>query len=165
MRLENVLQENAYGNMRRYRELSKPKYKWWGYVRWMVREYPRYRELLSDIKEVNVSPVLSHEPRRKNIITDPTSRAALLSLPPTAQKEYDAVEKALNDADERVIKMIDLVYWKKTHTVIGAGKTVFLEEAQAKRLHKEFIYSIARNYGLLSPEKEKIKKHDTAEPK
>lgn len=142
--------------------MSKPRYKWWGYVRWMVREYPKYRELLLDLKEPNVSPVLSHQPKARGTISDSTSKLALAQLPPTAQKEYEAVEQAIAKADERVLKMIDLVYWKNTHTVIGAGEAVFLSEAQAKRVHKEFIYSVARNYGLLYPKKNK---DDTTEPK
>lgn len=132
-------------------------------MRWMVREYPKYKELLSCLKEPSISPVLSHQPKAPaGTISDSTSKLALLQLPPTAQKEYEAVDQAIAKADESVLKMIDLVYWKNTHTVIGAGEAVFLSEAQAKRVHKEFIYSVARNYGLLYPKKNK---DDTTEPK
>ena len=130
--------------------MSKPKYRWWGYVRWMIRDYPKYKQLLCEIKQPSITPKISGLPNGKGKTTDTTANLALASLPPKMQKEFDAVQTAISQTkNQKVLTMIRLVYWDGTHTVVGAGYSVGYEEAQAKRLHGEFIRQVAKNYGLL----------------
>lgn len=68
--------------------VSKPRYGWWGYAKWMVRSY-----------------------KGGTLMT---------------REEIDAVDaaveetKQLSDGAER-LKLIDLVLWKRTHTLQGAA--------------------------------------------
>lgn len=130
--------------------MSKPRYRWWGYVRWIIRDYPEHAQELYGKKYDLRSIAVSGMPGGKGGTSDPTSDKALIRLSPQAQREFDAVDKAVRQtSDPNIIKMIKLIYWDGTHTVVGAGFAVGYEEAQAKRIHGIFIRKVASNLGLL----------------
>ena len=101
--------------------MSKPKDKWWGYVKNMIRSYPY-------IKGKPVQGVLL--------------------------KEREAVEAALEetgkllDGEER-LKVVDLVFFRKTNTLEGAALAVPCSDRTARRWHADFIRCVARKYGLI----------------
>ena len=65
--------------------------------------------------------------------------------------EDAAVEetKQLSDGAER-LKLIDLVLWKRTHTLQGAAMVVYVSERTAQEWHRQFIYLVAEKRGLYS---------------
>lgn len=99
------------------------KYDWWGYVKSMIRKYPERKS----------SPPL-----------DST----------TAGREYIAVCNAIYsveryDNGRERLAIIDLVFWKHSHTLEGAALQVPCSYRTAQRYHEQFIKSVAKEFGLL----------------
>lgn len=101
--------------------MSRPRYDWWGYIKAVIRRYPA-------LKSQDVSGVALRE------------RWAV-------QAAVEATE-CLRDGAER-LKLIDMVFWKRTHTLAGAALRVPCSERTARRWHTEFIKEVAKNYGFL----------------
>ena len=106
--------------------MSNPKYDWWSYVKGMIRRYPKLRKQLEFCAE----------------------------LPSPYQEEYDSVTLACRhtetiDAGAERMRLISLIYWKKTHTLSGAALQCSVDYSTAKRWHKDFIRAVGAYYGLL----------------
>ncbi len=131
--------------------MSKPRYRWWSYIKAVIRNYPTLCEKLSDIQSTSVTASLSGMPRSGRLKRE-TEEAALRQLNPDEQKEYEAVKKAI-EMTERLSKgqdrlyVIKLVLWKRTHTLDGAAMRVPCSERTARKYHGEFIKLVAENYG------------------
>lgn len=96
--------------------MSKPRYGWWGYVKWMIRSY---------------------------------KSGALMT-----KKELEAVEAAIEETKQLIdgaerLRLIDLVLWKRTHTLQGAALAVYVSERTAQEWHRQFIRLVAQKRGLL----------------
>lgn len=119
----------------------------------MIRRYPDLAEEYSRIKQVQLSAPLSGMPRSKKV-SDQTAAAALRTLSPVHQREYDAVHTALErtlqlpDGAERV-RLVSMVFWQKSHTIDGAAQVLHISWMTAKRWHGEFIRLVAKYFGLL----------------
>lgn len=67
--------------------------------------------------------------------------------------QIEAVEKTLEEVksmsnpDER-LKMIELVFWERSHTLQGAALKVYVSYETAVLWHGKIISSIAHNLGL-----------------
>lgn len=61
----------------------------------------------------------------------------------------DAIEETeqLIDGSER-IRLIDLVLWKRTHTLQGAAMAVHVSERTAQEWHRQFIRLVGQKRGL-----------------
>lgn len=134
--------------------MSKPRYRWWGYVKNMIRYFPRQREKLLMMKEQSITPKLTGMPGGGGV-SNPTEDVALRELPETEQREYEAVRKAiyqtgLKPTGKEIMKLIKLVYWDRSHTIYGASRELNVSEITAKRWHIEFIKDVAKNYGFLN---------------
>lgn len=133
--------------------MSKPRYRWWGYVKNVIREYPKlceqYQELHATSTTANYVGIPGGVELARTVET-----TAIRELPKASQREYEAVRLAVqmtldsrNGPDK--LKIVSLVYWKRSHTLEGAAmKTAYSYEA-AKRYQREFILRVARNLGLL----------------
>lgn len=98
--------------------MSSPRYGWWGYVKAMIRKYPE---------------------RRGQTLTG------------TALREYEAVQAAIEQTERmrngaNRLKVIELVYWKKTHALKNAGLYVRYSECTVQNWHADFIKTVARNF-------------------
>lgn len=101
--------------------MSKPRYSWWGYIKAIIRQYPA-------IMDVEVSGA--------------------------AQREKEAVRAAieatmgLEDGAERM-QVIDMVFWRRTHTLEGAAMRVHVSDRTARRWHSEFILLVGKLRGMV----------------
>jgi RinA family phage transcriptional activator len=82
-----------------------------------------------------------------------TETLALRELDPWEQSEYDAVTNAIASClrmpdGEARYKLIDLMYWKRTHTMNGAAMQIPTSYKTAERWHGHFIRSVAANLGM-----------------
>lgn len=134
--------------------MSKPRYRWWGYLMAVLKAYPELCAKLQQLKEQHIT--VSYEPSGggKGGISRPTERAALAELRGTEGKEYNAVRQAIeytsklrNGAERNAL--IDMVFFKKSHSLEGAAMALFVSYSTAKKWHKEFILAVADFYGLL----------------
>lgn len=133
--------------------MSKPKYDWWGYVKGMIRRYPQLKEEYADLHRQAVTAGCSGMPGGGGA-GRAVEEVALRELPTTRQREYEAVRQAIA-VTERMksnrdrLKIIDLVFWKRTHTLEGAAATIPCHYNTAQKYHSEFIVLTATFYGLL----------------
>lgn len=134
-------------------DISKPRYKWWSYIKAIIREYPAHYEQLQGMQSTSTTASISGMPRSPNVSRQ-TEQAAMRQLPQVEQKECDAVKRAI-EATERYkngrerLYVIDLVFWKRTHTLEGAALMVPCSYKTARAWHGEFIRMVASCYGLM----------------
>ena len=133
--------------------MSLPRYDWWSYVKGMIRRYPALKSKYGELHKVGVvtdfSIAVHAGHARRN-----TESAAIRELPHTEQREFESVGRAIamteryRDGAQRM-RVMDLVFWQKSHTVEGAGLAIPCGPATAKRWHGEFIRLVASYYGLI----------------
>ena len=129
--------------------MGKTKYKWWGYVRRILYDYPRLRAVYNDLHRPQMgAPIDGNVITGNGLPTRTTERIALRELDPQEQREYDAVTAAMEyclrlpDGESRY-KLIDLMYWKRTHTLIGAAIQIPTSQRTAERWHGYIVRDIA----------------------
>lgn len=132
--------------------MSRPKYRWWGFARKMVRDYPDLKMKLDELHTQSMSPDISGMPRGGSAGRT-TESIALRQLPPDDQQDYDAVRRAIEitrqlaDGDAR-IALIRYAYWgKKMHKLEDAALQVHVSERTAQRWHADFIRLVGKCYG------------------
>lgn len=133
--------------------MSKPRYDWWGYVKGMIRRYPQLKEEYADLHQQATTASYSGMPGSGGA-GRAVEEVALRELPSTRQREYEAVRRAITATEHMKssrdrLKIIDLVFWKQTHTLDGAALMVPCSYRTARRYHSEFILLVASAYGLL----------------
>jgi len=101
--------------------LSKPKYGWWGYVKDMIRRYPGLEK----------AEVYGNALKEKEAVKAAVSQT-----------------EALDNGKDR-IALVNMVFWKKTHTLEGAALKVHCSKRTAQEWHRQFIRLVAKNFGLL----------------
>lgn len=133
--------------------MSKPRYPWWSYAKSMVRRYPGLRKEYNEIIEQSVVPGYSPAPGGGGDLRKAES-AALRQLPRPYQQELESVEsairhtKAFKDGGDRIM-LIDLMYWRRTHNLVGASIQCHVDESTGKRWHNDFIRCVGAFHGLL----------------
>ena len=136
--------------------MSKPRYPWWGYIRNVIRAYPARKREYEQLHEQSVTANMSGMPGGGDVSRG-TEDIAIRELPFTKQREYEAVKRAI-EATERLwsgrerLKIIELVYWRKSHTLDGAALAVGYGYDRARQMHGEFVRLVASNYGLMDNE-------------
>ena len=133
--------------------MSRPRYDWWPYAKGMIRRYPALRAELHELHAQAVTPGYSGASVR-SMSGRSLEETVIRELPTTKQREYEAVRRAV-EATERMsasrdrLRVIDLVFWKQSHTLEGAALTIPCSSRTARRYHSDFIKLVAAMYGLL----------------
>ena len=133
--------------------MSKPRYRWWGFARKMIRDYPELKEAWNDLHSQSMTADYSGMPKGGSAGRTVES-IALRQLPPDDQKVYDAVTRAIEitrvrpDGKDR-LDLIRYVYWyKKLHTVKDGALQVYVSERTAERWHSDFVKLVGKCYGF-----------------
>jgi len=120
---------------------------WQAAARRVIKQYPRLHEELRDLQRMSVTPKLTGMPGGGGA-GRATEDAALRQLPPEEQAAHDAVERALRMTElfrtaAKRRRLVELVYWRQTHTVYGAGVEIGVSEETAKRWNADFLLCVA----------------------
>ena len=141
--------------------MSKPRYRWWGFAKNMIRDYPGLKKNLAVLHQQNTTADNSGMPKGGGGGRTVES-IVLRQLPQDDQKVYDAVTRAveitqLRDDGEDHMKLIHLMYWaQKPITAKAASVRLHISDVTAKRWHGEFVRLVGKCYGY---------NVDTPEPK
>lgn len=134
-------------------DMSRQRYRWWRYVRRIIRDYPSLKQAWNDLHSQSLTADMSGMPKSGSAGRT-VEQIALRQLPPDDQKDYDAVTQAikitqlLKDGKER-LALIHYVYWyPKEHTVKDAAPRTHISEATAKRWHGEFVKLVGKCRGF-----------------
>lgn len=133
--------------------MGKPRYHWWGYVKWVIRDYPAKYKELRNMRYQSITPNYNgmpggSEPQRGS------ENIALSTFTGQKLREFEAVEKAIDitkthpDGLER-INLIQRVFWEQTHTLQGAAMAGHISYETAVNWHREFIKLTAAKLGFL----------------
>ena len=143
--------------------MSRPRYRWWGFVKRMIRDYRGLKVVYDDLHSQSITANTSGMPKgggNGRAIESITMRR----LPEDDQKAYDAVSRAveltslLPDGKDR-LDLIRYVYWcKKSHNIKDAALLCHVSGITAKRWHGDFVRLVGQCFGFSV-------KDDTPEPK
>ena len=140
----------------RYKYSLNPKIK--GYVEWQLEHYREDKKQLWQYKSdliPSITPgysltggVQSGSP------SNPTESTGIkLATNPyiiEMERSISAIERVLSKCDETDKRLIDLVYWKQSYTVVGAGESVGLgQNGSYKRINK-ILVGMALEMGLVN---------------
>lgn len=131
--------------------MSKPRYKWWSYVQWMIRLYPGRVQLLRDMQSATITAKYSAAPRSGGA-SRTTERLAMASLG-DVDREVEAVRGAIEETEARKdgklrMKLIRLYYWDRIGRIDAVARRCHISEATARRWHGEFVRAVAMCFGL-----------------
>lgn len=134
--------------------MSKPRYGWWSYAKYMARNYTNLFRELEEKQSISTTANYSAGPRGSGEARG-TEAAAIRQLSPVKMREYEAVRKAV-EASSSVpgnghlrVKLVEMVYFKRTHTLEGACQALHISYITGKRYNQDFLCGIAKNFGLL----------------
>ena len=133
--------------------MSRNRFGWWAYVKDMIRRYPQLKEEYDALHQQSMTADMSGLPHGGGSGRT-TETIAVRQLPACKQREMDAVARAvektklLKTGADR-LKIIDLVFWRRSHTLEGAAMQIPCSYRQARRYHSEFILNVATEFGLL----------------
>ena len=134
--------------------MTKPKEPYWYYVKSIIKEYPQLEKEMAKPLEQRLS--ISFDARSGGKISDPTQTCVIHDLPPKKQRKYDAVTYAIlktrlthpETAKDR-LKIIDLVYFRQSHTIEGAAMKVPCHRNAAGKWQGDFIKLVAEELDLV----------------
>ena len=133
--------------------MSKPKFRWWPFVKAMIRDYPKLEKNWRSIHEQSITANISAMPKGGSAGRT-VENIALRQMIPDDQKVYDAVSRAIEltrllPDGKRRLDMIELTYWaKKPMTLKSASLHLYISERTAKRWHGSFVRCVAMCYGF-----------------
>lgn len=143
--------------------MSSPRYRWWGFVRRMIRDYRGLKAAYEDLHSQSISADTTGMPKGGSSGRTVES-IAMRCLPKDDQKAYDAVTNAveitrlLPDGELR-LALIRFVYWGQGWRRVEDAELVLpISGITAKRWHGDFVRLVAKCYGFSL-------KDDTYEPK
>ena len=134
--------------------MSKPRYGWWGYVKNIIRAYPDLRQEYNALHEQSITANMSGIGGGAGVNRG-TETVAVRELPRPKQREYDAVRQTilltehLRTGKDR-LKLIDMVFWKGTHTLSGAALALNISYDTAIDYHGDFIMMVALHKELIT---------------
>ena len=134
--------------------MSKPRYGWWSYAKYMARNYPNLCLELKDKQSISTTSNYSYSNRESGEARG-TESAAMRQLSPVKMREYEAVRKAVEAAGSVPgnghlrVKLVELVYFTRTHTMEGACQALHISYGTAKNYNHDFLCGIAKNFGFL----------------
>ena len=119
----------------------------------VIRAYPELRERLLEAPETTVTARYGPQTRQNGAGGRPIECSAVQRLSSRDAEEYEAVNAAIRETarmsnGEARLAIIDLVYWKRSHTLAGAGMQVGYSYRHTQRVHEQFAYLVAENLGL-----------------
>ena len=133
---------------------ASERYKWYEYVRWMIRLYPaRVRELRRLQEASKVTPYDRGGVFHGNTISRPTEILGTVTLGATCDREVEAVRKAIHATRAKrngdlILQAIDMLYWSGTHNQIGAAGVLYVSASTVQNWNQAFMLEVGRNFGL-----------------
>lgn len=133
--------------------MSKPRYKWWGYIKNVIRDYPRLKQEYEALHEQSITPSMSGMPGGGGA-SRAVENIAIRELPKAEQRDYEAVQKAV-DGTQRLdtgtdrMKLVRLVFWKNQKLKDAAYKC-HISYDTARNYQWEFITLVAYHKDLLT---------------
>ena len=140
--------------------MSKPRYNWWPFVLNMIRDYPERVREIKDLRQQKITADLNGMPKGGGA-SRTTEGISLRELEDKqAQREYEAVHKALSRIRSRAdgklrLDTVKLTMWKG-HTIPGAAMILNISDETARRYRWQFVMLVGLSYGFLTEEEYRL---------
>ena len=133
--------------------LSTPREPWWGYVRNVLYSYPALKQREKEGMLLGLTASINGMPRAREV-PKPVEQAVILQLSDKEQERIEAVERAIHETSRRPLgqqrlKVIDMVFFRQSHTLNGAADAVHVSYWTAGNWQREFIRRVAKRLSLL----------------
>ena len=136
-------------------QMGKAKEPYWSYVKAIIKEYPALKKQLNRPLEQRITAHFDNGGRGSRV-SNPTQDCVIHDLPPKLQRKYDAISGAIektkmlypDNAQER-LQVINLVYWKQSHTIEGAAMRIPCHRNVAGHWQGDFIRMVADELDLV----------------
>lgn len=136
--------------------MSQKREPYWFYVKSIIREYPALLKEANTPLEPKITASYGIGGGFSGQVSKQTENCVIHQLPSHKQKKLDALESALRktkaaypDRWEDTYKMLDMLYWKRTHTAAGIAKEVNYSENTVGKWNAEFIRLVADELELI----------------
>lgn len=135
--------------------MSKPRYRWWGYICGIMYDYRGKKAKIEDALSLRVTASLSGQPHASGVHS-PVEDAVIRAVSADDYREVEAVDRAIEATlrctyGKQRVELVRMVYWDKTHTIVGAGMVVGCEGKLARRWSADFKYYVAHYMGFEIP--------------
>lgn len=133
--------------------MSSPRYRWWGFVRRMIRDYRGLKVQYENLHSQNVTASISGMPGGGGVSRS-VENIALKQLPADDQKAYDAVSRALEITNmlpdgELKCELIRYVYFGHNQRRVEDVPLVLpISRRTAIRWHGDFVRLVGKCYGF-----------------
>ena len=133
--------------------MSKPRDNWRPYVINVLRDYLLYKRIDREAHSQKITAQYN-KGRGGSGASRTTETAALRTgLTRQQERELEAVEKAIRSTrrgpDGKIrLKVVELVYFRDTHTIEGAAQQVHVSYWTAQKWTDSFIRLVGKNLGL-----------------
>lgn len=133
--------------------MSSPHYRWWGFVRRMIRDYRGLKAVYDELHQQSMSAAPSGGSGGGDAGRAVES-IALRQLPVDDQKAYDAVSRAVEITQllpdgELKIALVRYVYWgRDQRKVEDAPLALPVSRRTAIRWHGDFVRLVGKCYGF-----------------
>lgn len=142
--------------MSKYRFDLAPKVK--GIVEWHLEHYHEDKAQLESLKnEMVPSPTQDYSltagvsgGRQGSPTENAGIKIATNSYILATERNIKAIDRALDRLDKVDKQLIDLVYWKKAYTIVGAGMKVGLAKSDAYKHVNYILGLVALEMGLVN---------------
>lgn len=126
---------------------------WWGYVKRVIYAYPALKRKLESTGETPCVPAYGGAGGRAGKVSRPVETAVVERLTEKEQRRYDAVHMALEETERMRdgrdrLRVIDMVYFRRSHTLYGAALAVPVSEITAKRWNRKFVAMVGEKLNL-----------------
>ena len=133
--------------------MSKYRHWWRPNVERELKAYPELKRKKNELQKVTTTPVYgptTHGPG----VSDPTASAALRQLPDIEERVVSSIDAAIEETlkcsdGQEVMRLINMVYFKQSHTLTGAAMAAYVSMRTAHRRVNRFIYCVAKHGGYL----------------
>ena len=132
--------------------MSSPRYRWWGFVRRMIRDYRGLKAEYDDLHQQSLSAAPFAGSGGGDGRT--VENIALRQLPADDQKVYDAVTRAVEITQllpdgELKVALIRFVYWEQGQRRVEDAPLVLpISRRTAIRWHGDFVRLVGKCYGF-----------------
>ena len=138
--------------------MSKPRYNWWSFVLNIIRDYPGRKLELQQLREQKITASMTGMPRGGGNGRG-VENIATRTLQPQEQKEFEAVQRAVNKTkampDGKIrLGVVRLTMWRNFN-IAGAAMQLNISERTARRYRWQFALLTGCAYGFLTEEEYK----------
>ena len=129
-----------------------------GFVEWQLEHYHEDKRQLNEYKQSMMPTCTANYSGMSGGSgpSDPTGSATerilMSQYIQTTERSIAAVERTLSACDECTLRLIDLVYWRRTHTVVGAAIKCHIGKTAAYDRINGALCLLALEMGLVSAE-------------